>query len=65
MTSTNTICLLFGIGLYFDLSAMVPVFNINLIPNFIPIYFLFIIANVAGLIWWLRHSENKNRHDRP
>ncbi len=64
LTSINTICLLFGIGLYFDLSAMVPVFNINLIPSFIPIYFIFIIANVAGLIGWLRHLEKKHRHDR-
>lgn len=64
LTSINTICLLFGIGLYFDLSAMVPVFNINLIPMFIPIYFIFIIANVAGLIGWLRHLEKKHRHDR-
>jgi len=65
LSSVNTICLLFGIGFYFDLSAMVPVFNINLIPNFIPKYFIFIIANVAGLIWWLRHLEKKHRHDRP
>jgi UDP-GlcNAc:undecaprenyl-phosphate GlcNAc-1-phosphate transferase len=63
-SSINTICLLFVIGLYFDLSAMVPVFNINLIPKFIPIYFIFIIANVAGLIWWLRRLEKKHRHDR-
>ncbi len=65
LSSINTICLLFGIGLYFDLSAMVPVFNINLIPNFIPIYFIFIIANVTGFIWWLRRSEKKHRHDGP
>lgn len=64
LSSINTICLLFGIGLYFDLSAMVPVFNINLIPRFIPIYFIFIIANVIGLIWWLRRLEKKHRHDR-
>ncbi len=64
-SSVNTICLLFGIGLYFDLSAMVPVFNINLIPNFIPIYFIFIIANVTGFVLWLRHLEKKRRHDRP
>lgn len=64
-SSVNTICLLFVIGLYFDLSAMVPVFSINLIPNFIPIYFIFIIANVTGLVLWLRHLEKKRRHDRP
>ena len=59
LSATNTICLLFAIGFYFDLSAMVPVFNINLFPNFIPIYFVFIIFNVAALIWWLRHLEKK------
>ena len=65
LTSINTICLLFGIGLYFDLSAMVPVFHINLIPNFIPVYFIFVIANVAGFIGWLRRLEKKHRHDHP
>jgi len=65
LSPINTICMLFGIGLYFDLSAMVPVFNIDLIPKFIPIYFIFVIANVAGLVWWLRHLEKKHRHDRP
>jgi UDP-GlcNAc:undecaprenyl-phosphate GlcNAc-1-phosphate transferase len=65
LSPINTICLLFGIGIYFDLSAMVPVFDINLIPNFIPIYFIFIIANVTGLILWLRRLEKKHRHDRP
>lgn len=65
LSPINTICLLFSIGLYFDLSAMVPVFNINLIPNFIPKYFIFVLANITGLIWWLRHREKKHRHDRP
>ncbi|GJL77332.1 MAG: undecaprenyl-phosphate alpha-N-acetylglucosaminyl 1-phosphate transferase [Nitrospinaceae bacterium] len=64
LSSTNTICLLFAIGFYFDLSAMVPVFYINLIPRFIPIYSLFILLNVAGLIWLLRHYEKEHHHDR-
>jgi len=63
LSSTHTICLLFAIGFYFDLSAMVPVFYINLIPHFIPIYFIFIILNVTALIGWLRHLEKKRSHD--
>ncbi len=61
LSSAKTICLLFAIGFYFDLSAMVPVYRINLIPHFIPIYFVFILMNVAGLIGLLRHCEKKRR----
>ena len=65
LSPVNTICLLFAIGFYFDLSAMGPVFYIDLIPKFIPIYSLFIVFNVAGLIWLLRHLEKKQSHDAP
>lgn len=63
LSSVNTISLLFGVGFYFDLSAMAPVFYIDLIPKFIPIYFIFIVFNVASLIWLLSHLEKKRRHD--
>ena len=61
LTPAKTICLLFAIGFYFDLSAMVPVYRINLIPFFIPVYFVFIILNIAVLIGLLRHCEKKRR----
>lgn len=59
----KAISILFVIGFYFDLTAMVPVYRINLIPNFIPKYFIFIIINVAILIYILRRIEKKQNHD--
>ncbi len=55
--------ILFAIGFYFDLTAMVPVYRIHLIPNFIPIYFVFILVNVAILIFILQRIEKKQNHD--
>ena len=55
----KTIAILFVIGFYFDLTAMVPVFRINLIPHFIPIYFVFILVNVAILVFILKFFEKK------
>ena len=59
----KTISILFAIGFYFDLTAMVPVYRIHLIPNFIPIYSIFIIVNVAILIFILQRIEKKQNHD--
>ena len=59
----KAISILFAIGFYFDLTAMVPVYRINLIPNFIPIYSIFIIVNVAILIFILQRIEKKQNHD--
>jgi len=59
----KAISILFIIGFYFDLTAMVPVYRINLIPNFIPIYSIFIIVNVAILIFILQRIEKKQNHD--
>ena len=59
----KTISILFVIGFYFDLTAMVPVFQINLIPNFIPKYFIFIIVSVAILIYILQKAEKNQSHE--
>ena len=63
LTPVKTISILFLIGFYFDLTALIPTFNINLIPKFIPIYFVFIIINVAILVALLRREEKKHTHD--
>jgi UDP-GlcNAc:undecaprenyl-phosphate/decaprenyl-phosphate GlcNAc-1-phosphate transferase len=63
LTSGKAISILFVIGFYFDLTAMIPVFQINLIPNFIPIYFIFIIINIAILISILKKAEKKQSHE--
>ena len=59
----KVISILFIIGFYFDLTAMVPVYRINLIPSFIPIYSIFIIVNVAILIFILQRIEKKQNHE--
>ncbi len=58
-SSGKTISILFVIGFYFDLTAMVPVFQINLIPNFIPVYFVFIAVNIGILVFILKKLEKK------
>ncbi len=63
LTPGKAISILFVIGFYFDLTAMVPVFQINLIPNFIPKYFIFIIVSVAILIYILQKAEKKQSHE--
>ena len=63
LTPVKTISILFLIGFYFDLTALIPTFNINLIPMFIPIYFAFIIINVVILVALLRREEKKHPHD--
>jgi UDP-GlcNAc:undecaprenyl-phosphate GlcNAc-1-phosphate transferase len=63
LTAVNSISILFFIGFYFDLTAMVITYNINLIPNLIPTYFIFIIINVAVLMAILKRKEKKHRHD--
>ena len=55
--------ILFLIGFYFDLTALIPAYNINLIPNFIPTYFVFVIINVAVLVAILKRKEKKHRHE--
>jgi UDP-GlcNAc:undecaprenyl-phosphate/decaprenyl-phosphate GlcNAc-1-phosphate transferase len=59
----KTISILFVIGFYFDLTAMVPVYRINLIPNFIPTYFIFVILSVVFLVFILQRIEKKNNHE--
>ena len=63
LSTGKAISLLFAIGFYFDLTAMVPAFRIHLIPDFIPIYFIFTIASVAILIFILHKIEKKQNHD--
>ena len=61
LSSSKAIWLLFGIGFYFDMTAMVPSFHITLILHFIPIYFIFIILNIIFLIYLLHRSEKKHK----
>ncbi len=63
LTPVKSISILFLIGFYFDLTAMVTAYNINLIPKIIPTYFVFIIINVAVLVAILKRKEKKHRHD--
>jgi UDP-GlcNAc:undecaprenyl-phosphate/decaprenyl-phosphate GlcNAc-1-phosphate transferase len=63
LTPVKSISILFLIGFYFDLTALIPAYNINLIPNFIPAYFVFVIINVAVLVAILKRKEKKHRHE--
>jgi len=63
LTPAKSISILFLIGFYFDLTALIPVYNINLIPKFIPTYFVFIVINIAIFVAILKRQEKKHRHD--
>jgi UDP-GlcNAc:undecaprenyl-phosphate/decaprenyl-phosphate GlcNAc-1-phosphate transferase len=64
LSPITSISILFAIGFYFDLTAMIPVFQINLIPNFIPIYSIFVIISIAVLVVILCRAENKQANDK-
>ncbi len=55
----KTISLLFGICFYFNLVSLIPIYFINLIPRFLPIFFVFIILNIISLMLLLIHIEKK------
>ena len=57
----KTITILFIICFYFNLTALLPAHTINLIPNLIPIYFLFIIGNIVVFLYLLNRLEKKKQ----
>ena len=57
----KSISILFILCFYFDLTALVPTYNINLIPKFIPTYFIFVVFNIAIFLCLLKQLENKKR----
>jgi len=57
----KTITILFLICFYFNLTALLPAHTINLIPNFIPIYFLFVIGNILVFLYLLSRLEKKKQ----
>ena len=57
----KTIAILFMICFYFNLTALLPAHNINLIPKFMPIYFLFVIGNVSVFMYLLKRLEKKKQ----
>lgn len=59
LSPLNTIVALFAVSLFFDLISLIPVYHINLIPNFIPYFFIFAVINVVFLICVLRYFEKK------
>ncbi len=58
-SSKQIIFLLYGISIYFCLLSLVPIYDVNLIPNFIPIFLVFIIINVALFLFLLSRYEKK------
>ena len=58
---TKTIFILFIVCFYLNLTSLLPAYNIDLIPNFIPFYFLFVIINIAVLLLLLKRLEKKKQ----
>lgn len=58
-----SIFILFAVCFYFDLTSLVPAYDIDLIPKLVPIYFGFILGNLVFLILLLRYFEKKHRRE--
>jgi UDP-GlcNAc:undecaprenyl-phosphate GlcNAc-1-phosphate transferase len=63
LSPTGTIFTLFAVCFYFDLTSLVPAYDIDLIPKLVPIFFVFVLGNVLLLILVLRYFEKKQRHE--
>jgi UDP-GlcNAc:undecaprenyl-phosphate GlcNAc-1-phosphate transferase len=63
LSPISSISMLFALCLYFDLTALLPAYDINLIPKLIPIYFIFVLGNILILVQLLKYFENSNRHE--
>ena len=61
ISPVKSISILFILCFYFDLTALVPTYNINLIPKLIPAYFTFVVINIAIFLCLLKRLENKKR----
>jgi UDP-GlcNAc:undecaprenyl-phosphate GlcNAc-1-phosphate transferase len=59
LSPARSIFILFGFAFYFDLLSLVPTYRINLIPNFIPFFFGFVLFSLTVMILILRYYENK------
>ena len=57
----KTIFILFIVCFYFNLTALLLAYNINLIPKFIPIYSLFVISNIFIFLSLLKGFEKKKK----
>jgi len=63
LSPIGSISVLFALCLYFDLTALLPAYDINIIPNLIPIYSLFVLGNILILVQLLRFFEKRKRHE--
>jgi len=57
----KTITILFIVCFYLNLTSLLPAYNIDLIHNFIPLYFLFVIINIGVLLLLLKRLEKKKQ----
>ena len=57
----KTMTILFIVCFYLNLTSLLPAYNIDLIPNFIPLYFLFVIINIGVLLLLLKRLEKKKK----
>lgn len=61
--SWQTILVLYAICLFFNLTSLVPIYFINLVPKFMPLFTIFTLINISVLINILRYFER--RQQRP
>lgn len=61
LTSRQTILVLFAVCAYFNLTSLVPIYYINLVPKFVPLFTIFTLISIFVLIFFLRHFEKNKK----
>lgn len=59
LSPLQVLLLLMGVCIYFNGVSLVPIYYINLVPNFVPRFAVFILVNVITLIWVLDFFERR------
>lgn len=59
LSPMQSVSILLTIGLYFDLISLLPILYIDLVPNFVPYFFIFIMINIAVMLSLLGDFEEK------
>lgn len=59
LTPLQTILVLYATCLFFNLTSLVPIYYINLFPKFMPLFTIFTLICICGLIYLLRYFEKK------
>lgn len=62
LTPRQTILVLYAVCLFFNLSSLVPIYYINLIPKLMPLFTVFTLVCICALIYLLKYCEKSQKN---